>query len=104
MSRACGMGFTTFHRTTPSLSMMKVPRVAIPRFSSNTPYDLATSPCGQKSDSSENPNCSASDQVRNAYPESNETVSSSTSSRDASGNSSRMAPSSPEQTPLKASG
>jgi hypothetical protein len=36
-SRAWGIGFTTFHRTTPALSMMNVPRVATPRSSSNTP-------------------------------------------------------------------
>ena len=37
MSRAWGMGFTTFHRMTPALSMMNVPRVATPLSSSNTP-------------------------------------------------------------------
>jgi hypothetical protein len=36
MSRAWGMGFTTFHRMTPALSMMNVPRVATPLSSSNT--------------------------------------------------------------------
>ena len=37
MSRAWGMGFTTFHRMTPALSMMNVPRVATPLSTSNTP-------------------------------------------------------------------
>src|SRR5438094_28725 len=102
--RACGIGLTTFHRTTPSLSMMNVPRVARPRSESNTPYSVATSPCGQKSDSRPNWKCSASAQARWAKVESTETVSSSTSSRLTSGNSSRMAHSSPVHTPLNASG
>src|SRR5205085_2463627 len=73
-SRACGMGLTTFQRTTPCLSMMNVPRVAMPRSESDTPYRLATSPCGQKSDSSPNWKCSASDQARWVNVESTDTV------------------------------
>src|SRR6185437_14540749 len=104
MSRACGIGLITFHRTTPFLSMMKVPRVAAPSLSSNTPYDFATAPCGQKSDNISKPKCCWSAQVRSEKPVSTETASSSTSSRDTSGNSSRMAHISPEHTPLKANG
>lgn len=37
MSRASGMSLTTFQRTTPVVSMTKVPRVATPRSSLNTP-------------------------------------------------------------------
>ena len=59
---------------------------------------------GQKSDSRPNskPCCSA--QTRCTHVESTDTVSSSTSSRPASGKSSRMAHSSPLHTPLNASG
>src|SRR6266851_1776549 len=43
------MALITFQRTTPFLSMMNVPRVARPRASSKTPYDLATAPCSPDS-------------------------------------------------------
>ncbi len=84
--------------------MMNVPRVATPRSSLNTPYSLATAPCGQKSASSRNRKFSASAQARCANMESTDTVSSSTSSRLTSGNSSRIPHSSPLHTGLKASG
>ena len=41
---------SNFATTTPSRSMTNVPRFAQPSCSLNTPYALATSPCGQKSD------------------------------------------------------
>ena len=64
MSRACGIGFTTFHRTTPALSMMKVPVSPRPCSLEDT-VRLATSPHAARSPTAVSKlKCSASAQAR----------------------------------------
>ena len=48
--RRVSASLTRLQTTTPVLSIRKVPRTAAPRVSSKTPYALAASPCGQKSE------------------------------------------------------
>src|SRR6266540_5346064 len=104
MLRASGIAFTTDQRSTPSRSTTNVPRTAQPRSASNTPYDEAIAPCGQKSVSSEKPNFSASAQARRAYIGSHDTASTSASASSKTASSSRISASSPEHTPLNANG
>jgi hypothetical protein len=90
--------------TVPSLPMMNVARLAQPSASLNTPYALATSPWGQKSESTGNPKPCSSAHLACAWRLSHDTASTCMPAFSYCELSSRSSHSSPWHTPVNVNG